>query len=224
MNNMSVGAVPQCIGFIMDGNRRWATEQGLEPSAGHQAGLKTFESVVAWLQEYQVPHGVFYAFSTENWQRSEAEVTFLLGLMEQALGTTRSVRLRIVGDRTRFSPELQASIATAEERHTTSATTTVWIALSYGGRAEIVAAANRAIAFGEPVTEETFSNLLMTAGMPDPDIILRTSGVMRLSNFLPWQSVYSELIFVDTYWPAFTKDDFTRMLAQYGERSRRYGR
>jgi undecaprenyl diphosphate synthase len=208
----------------MDGNRRWANEQGREPSAGHEAGLKVFESAVMWLQEYGIPHGVFYAFSTENWQRSEAEVAFLLSLIETALARERTVTLRFIGDRTRFSDSLQANMTAAEVRSFNSTGVTVWIALSYGGRQEIVAAANEAVSRGELVTEATFSLLLQSSGMPDPDLIIRTGGDMRLSNFLPWQAVYSELLFTPTYWPAFTKDEFMSMLAQYGDRKRRFGR
>lgn len=215
--------LPTCIGFIMDGNRRFAVEAGLLEGKGHEAGVTVFEAVVTWLQELGVPHGVFYAFSTENWQRSETEVALLLSLIETALGKTRSVSLRIIGDRTRFSLALQQKLAAAEAVAGESATT-IWVALSYGGRAEIVAAANKAIALGQSVDETSFNKLLYTAEMPDPDLIIRTGGDMRLSNFLPWQSVYSELMFTPTYWPAFTKDEFMSMLAQYGDRKRRFGR
>ncbi len=215
----------QCVGFIMDGNRRWATEQGLPTLDGHKAGERVFFESFAWLKEYQIPHAVYYAFSTENWKRSEMEVAYLLTLFAHALEAVEEVVLRIVGDRSYFSDELQKKMADLENRSQQfTGGTTIWVALSYGGRAELVAATNEAITNGIPVTEETFARLLWTAGMPDPDLIIRTGGDMRLSNFLPWQSVYSELIFTDTYWPAFTKDEFTRMLAIYGERKRRFGR
>lgn len=216
--------LPTCIGFIMDGNRRYAAEKLLPVSAGHEAGLETFEAVVAWLQEVQIPHGVFYAFSTENWQRSDSEVEMLVMLIESALTKNRSVRLRIIGDRTRFSEALQAKLMAAEAESQPGVVTTIWVALSYGGRAEIVAAVNKAIVAGAVVTEDSFRNHFDSAHLPDPDLIIRTGGELRLSNFLPWQSIYSELMFTPTYWPAFTKDEFMRMLAQYGDRKRRFGR
>lgn len=216
--------LPQCVGFIMDGNRRWAVGQGLAESYGHRIGLEIFEAAVSWLCELGIAHGVFYAFSTENWQRSETEIALLLTLIESALTKNRSVRLRIIGDRTRFSPELQNKLTDAERCSPLDSETTVWVALSYGGRAEIVSAVNEAIAAGEPVDETTFATHLATVGMPDPDLIIRTGGDMRLSNFLPWQTVYSELMFTPTYWPAFTKDEFMSMLTQYGDRKRRFGR
>ncbi|MFM2423788.1 MAG: hypothetical protein RLZZ70_175 [Candidatus Parcubacteria bacterium] len=221
MNNV----VPQCVGFIMDGNRRYATEIGLPAFMGHKAGQEIFFQTFSWLQEYQIPHAIYYAFSTENWKRSESEVSYLLNLFEEALEAVEEVVLRIVGDRSHFSVSLQKKMSDLEAKSNQYAgNTTIWVALSYGGRAELVAAANTAISLGKPVTEETFAELLWTQGMPDPDLIIRTGGDLRLSNFLPWQSVYSELLFTKTYWPAFTKDEFTRMLAEYGERKRRFGR
>jgi undecaprenyl diphosphate synthase len=215
---------PTCVGFIMDGNRRWATDQGLPTLSGHLAGAEVFVETVKMVHELAIPHAVFYAFSTENWKRSPEEVEYLMGLFGDMLKRVESVVVRIIGDRTRFSPELQANMAALEERSNEyHGGTTIWIALSYGGRAEIVAAVNKAITAGQSVDETSFGELLWTAGMPDPDLIIRTGGEQRLSNFLPWQSVYSELMFTTTYWPAFTKEEFTRMLAQYGERQRRFG-
>jgi undecaprenyl diphosphate synthase len=216
--------LPTCIGFIMDGNRRFATEAGMDVATGHKAGAEVFESVVEWLSEVSVPHGVFYAFSTENWNRHEDEVAALLSLIEMTLEKQRTVRLRFIGERGRFSDELQEKLANAEARHNNAAHITVWVALSYGGRSEIVAAVNDAIEKGIPVTETTFRDYFLSRSMPDPDLIIRTGGEQRLSNFLPWQSVYSELMFTSTYWPAFTKDEFMSMLAQYGDRKRRFGR
>jgi undecaprenyl diphosphate synthase len=215
---------PHCVGFIMDGNRRWATEQGRSTLEGHTAGVQVFFESLEWLTEYDIKHAVYYAFSTENWQRSSEEVTYLLALFEKALSEVHSVVVHFIGDRSAFSPLLQTQMATLEEKSMVHVgAPSVWIALSYGGRAELVAAVNTAIANGAPVDESSFRALLWSAGMPDPDLIIRTGGAMRLSNFLPWQSVYSELMFTSTYWPAFTKEEFTRMLAQYGERTRRFG-
>ncbi len=216
--------LPTCVGFIMDGNRRFATEQGLSTFEGHKAGASKFFEIIEMLRELKIKHGVFYAFSTENWQRSELEVSYLIELFDHALAQVREVELRIIGERTRFSAELQKKMADLEEKSIQyQGGTTVWIALSYGGRAEILDAVQKAIAAGVPVDETSFRNLMWSAGMPDPDLIIRTGGDERLSNFLTWQSVYSELMFTPTYWPAFTKAEFTRMLAQYADRQRRYG-
>lgn len=214
--------VPTCIGFIMDGNRRWAKHHGLEIVAGHQEGARRFKDVITWSTEVRIPHVVFYAFSTENWKRSEEEVSALLELFGEVLNETVDARVRFIGERTRFTQTLQSKMATVETR-SPEADITVWVAFSYGGRLEIVTAAEQLRLSGVEVTEDSLSRALWSAGMPDPDLIIRTGGEMRLSNFLSWQSVYSELMFTDTYWPAFTKDEFTRMLAQYGERKRRFG-
>jgi undecaprenyl diphosphate synthase len=215
---------PQCVGFIMDGNRRWATDQGLATLEGHTAGVQVFFETLTWLAECAIPHAVYYAFSSENWRRSSEEVSYLLQLFETSLAEVRSVVVHFIGDRSDFSESLQTQMHALEAKSQVYiGAPTVWIALSYGGRAELVAAANQAVANGVPVDESSFGSLLWSAGMPDPDLIIRTGGAMRLSNFLPWQSVYSELMFTETYWPAFTKEEFTRMLAQYGERTRRFG-
>ncbi len=222
--------VPKCLGFIMDGNRRFAKEQGLDPLIGHVAGKDKLIEVMGWSKEVGVKHLVVYAFSTENWQRSEAEVSSLMGLFGQGIKdleakAERDFAVRFIGRREDFSAELQAEMEHLEESTALGEPAyTLWIALSYGGRAEIVAAANAAIAKGEVVTEETFAKLLWSSGMPDPDLIVRTGGEVRLSNFLPWQSVYSELYFTPTYWPAFTKDEFMSILETYATRDRRKGK
>lgn len=208
----------------MDGNRRWAKEQGLSTIEGHRAGAEVFEQVVRDVREANIPHAVFYAFSTENWQRTPEEVQGLMGLFLEILKERRGVRVRVIGDQAKFSSELQSAIAQAERETAGKTGTTVWVALSYGGRAEIVTAVNKAVEKGESMTEETFTKFLYTAEMPDPDLVIRTGGEQRLSNFLPWQSVYSELFFTNTYWPAFTNEEFTSILAEYETRQRRRGR
>lgn len=220
----------ECVGFIMDGNRRWAKEQGLATMVGHQAGEEKFYEVAGWVKETSIPNAVFYAFSTENWLRDTVEVSYLMQLFEVFITKmvvevhTLQVRVRVIGERSRFSVVLQDLMDQLEAASAPYLGTTIWVALSYGGRAEIVAACNQAVALGVPVDEHSFENLLSTAGMSDPDLIIRTGGDLRLSNFLPWQSVYSELFFTDTYWPAFTKDEFTRIVAQYADRQRRRGK
>lgn len=213
----------------MDGNRRFAAEQGLPTLEGHRQGLETFLTVVRFVRDQGIPHAVFYAFSTENWKRSKEEVTYLMelfsGLIDRLEETAdeEKVRVRFIGKREDFSDVLQQKMAELEEKSTEFTKTTIWIALSYGGRAEIVAAVNEAIAKGETVDETSFASLLWTKDLPEPDMIVRTSGEARLSNFLTWHSAYSELYFIDKHWPALTKQDLEDILIEYGKRTRRYG-
>jgi len=234
MNNIhqtnEVQLSPVCVGFIMDGNRRWARERNLDIQAGHKTGEEVFYQTAQWVKECHIPHAVFYAFSTENWSRDSFEVTYLNQLFYDfacrmlAEVHERQMRIKVIGVLQKFSQELIEVIAELEQVSEQYATTTIWIALSYGGRAEIIDAVNTAVRTGKEVTEETFQQLLWSAEMPDPDLIIRTGGDQRLSNFLPWQSVYSELIFTSTYWPAFTKEEFMSILEQYAKRQRRHGR
>lgn len=220
---------PTCLGFIMDGNRRWAKEQKLSTLDGHQKGLDVFMEAVRFVRDEHIPHGVFYAFSTENWKRTEAEVSYLLslfsGLLTRLSGglEEEGVRVRFIGRQEDFSPELQQQMVDLEEKTSHYTATTVWIALSYGGRAEIIEAVNAAIKKGVEVDEGSFENLLWTAELPEPDMIVRTGGEERLSNFLTWKSVYSEFYFIEKQWPALTKDDFKDILLQYEKRQRRHG-
>jgi len=222
--------LPNCVGFIMDGNRRYAEAHGHEAVWGHVAGKDTFLAVVDYVLEAGIPHAIFYGFSTENWKRSTAEVEGLLTLLrvvfvELQQSTNEKCAIRIVGRRTDFPIDIQESFQKLEaETAAYSGRGTVWIALSYGGRAELVAAVETLVKSGEAVSEESIAGHLWTAGMPDPDIIIRTGGDERLSNFLPWQTVYSELFFIKTLWPAFTKEEFTRILSAYAERERRIGK
>lgn len=220
---------PQCLGFIMDGNRRWAKEHGLLTEEGHTRGMEVFLECVRFVRDKAILHAVFYAFSTENWKRSEEEVAHLMQIfhalivkMKQTADEER-VKVRFVGQREDFTPALQHEMSELETVSSTYDGTTIWIALSYGGRAEIVAAVNKAVERGEVVNEESFASLLWTADMPDPDMIVRTSGEQRLSNFLTWKSTYSELYFIQKHWPALTKDDFEDILLQYATRERRKG-
>ncbi len=215
-----------CLGFIMDGNRRWATGAGLPTFAGHQRGLEVFKESVCWGAEAGIPHLVYYAFSTENWKRSQAEVSYLMDLFREVLRSfDERVRVRVIGRRDDFAGDIIEQINWLETKSATyeQAMTTVWIALSYGGRAEIVSAVNAAVRQGTEVDEVSFEQLLWTAELPDPDLIVRTGGEQRLSNFLTWKSVYSELLFIDKHWPTLTKDDFDAMIAAYQKRERRVG-
>ncbi len=217
----------------MDGNRRWAKQAGLPVFMGHKRGYEVFKEMIRIANDNKIPNLVFYAFSTENWKRVKEEVGLLMGLLRSAaveylahdLEELKKVRFRFIGDLSYLDEGIQKSLIKIEEQSNQStAELTVWVALSYGGRLEITDAVNRAIELGQNVDEESFSKLLWSADMPDPDLIIRTGGEQRLSNFLPWQSVYSELFFTETYWPAFTKEEFQRILNDYADRERRIGK
>lgn len=228
---MNEEKIPQCVGFIMDGNRRWAKGQGLPTLEGHARGYTQLKKIADSVYTARIPHMVCYAFSTENWKRTEEEVGYLMRLLEKAVQELpdilkkegKKVHIRVIGERTHLPESLACAISEVEEKNVGIPELTVWIALSYGGRAEIVDAVNRALEIGVPVTEESFGDLLWTKGMPDPDLIIRTSGEERLSNFLSWQSAYSELFFVDTMWPDFGESEFQSILEEYGKRQRRRG-
>lgn len=226
------GAMPACVGIIMDGNRRWAKEQGLPAVMGHKHGAEKLKEVLGWCQDKGIKNLIVYAFSTENWNRSQEEVGYLMDTIRHFFGKQSADleeikqcggRLRFVGERERFTPDIQELLAHAEEV-TAAGEYTLWVALSYGGRAELLHAAEALQKSGEPVTEESFAKHLWTAGMPDPDLIIRTSGEQRLSGFLPWQAVYSELFFTKTYWPAFSEAEFDTILAEFALRERRHGK
>lgn len=218
----------------MDGNRRWAKEQGLETFEGHRKGGEVLADSIDWVRGSGIEHAVYYAFSTENWNRSKEEVSYLMGLFvewidrveEKTSDDNGQVRIRFVGRREDFAEDMQTNMNELEARgeKLEGVVTTIWIALSYGGRSEIVEAANKAIEKGEEVTEESFNELLWTAEMPDPDVVVRPGGERRLSNFMTWKSVYSELFFIEKYWPALTKDDFDGILYEYESRERRKGK
>ncbi len=220
---------PVCVGIIMDGNRRWAKAKGLPQLEGHRAGSKKLKETVHFFRSRGIKHLVVYAFSTENWNREPAEVSYLMDLFRELIEKEmvqlgkEGVRIRFIGQRERFSEGLQQAMHTVEEKTMKNDAFTLWFCLSYGGHAEIVSAARAAAHEGE-ITEESLARHLWTAQMPEPDIIIRTGGEKRLSNFLPWQSVYSELFFSDTYWPAFTTEEFDSILAEFAERERRHGK
>lgn len=224
-------APPQCIGIILDGNRRWAKERGLPKLEGHRAGLvDTLKHAVVWVRDRHIPHLAVFMFSTENWNREAAEVSYLMDLFRESLAThlralaREGVRIRFAGDRTRFSADMQEAMRAVESETENNDKVTLWACLSYGGRADIVQAAEAARLSGEPVTAELLGQKLWTAGMPDPDIIIRTGGEKRLSGFLLWQSAYSELFFIDAYWPDFSETHLDAILAEYARRERRMGK
>jgi undecaprenyl diphosphate synthase len=221
---------PQCIGIIMDGNRRWARECGLPTAEGHRAGYTKAKEVAKWCRDAGVKNLILYAFSNENWNRSPEEVSYLVDIFNTTIfSEAESLRkengaIRFIGDISRFGDTFVAQAKLLEETNPENPSITIAIALSYGGRQEIVRAVNKILKESKKeVTEADIAEHLYTRGLPDPDLIIRTSGEQRLSNFLPWQSVYSELFFTPTYWPAFEKEEFEKILAEFASRERRIG-
>jgi undecaprenyl diphosphate synthase len=229
-------AVPTHVAIIMDGNGRWAASRRLPRIAGHREGARAVRRAIEAAIQSGVGWLTIYAFSSENWRRPAGEVFDLTGLLRHYLKTeiaelgANGVRLRFIGDRTRFDPDIQRDLATAEQGTAANARLNLTVALSYGARAEIVAAARAmaaAAAAGALVPEAAddamFASFLSTAGIPDPDLLIRTSGEQRLSNFLLWQAAYAELVFLDVLWPDFDEAHFTAALAEYARRERRFG-
>jgi undecaprenyl diphosphate synthase len=227
---------PQHIAIIMDGNGRWAHARALPRVMGHRAGLEAVKRAMRAVKEAGVPYLTLYAFSSENWKRSSQEVQDLMILLrtflksEMAEMHKEGVRLRIIGERNRFSSDITALFEQAEELTRGNTTLNLTVALSYGGRQEVVNAAQalaQKVREGSldpaAIDESMIGAALYTADMPDPDIILRTSGEKRLSNFLLWQSAYAEFVFLDTLWPDFSGEDLARALDEYNRRERRYG-
>lgn len=217
----------------MDGNRRWAKAKDLSTLKGHEAGAETLKGFVRWAKDLGVKSVIMYTFSTENWKRSEEEVSYLVGMIGKYLSEkleeffSEGGVLHFAGDMSAFSPELQKSLKDAEEKTKNNSGPHVYFALNYGGRAEILSAVKKILKENpkeDEVTEEYFAKHLQTYPMPDPEIIIRTSGEIRLSNFLPWQGVYSELFFTKTLWPDFTKDEFISILEEYNNRDVRRGK
>ena len=229
-------ALPRHIAIIMDGNGRWAKARGLPRIAGHRQGAEAVRRTVRAAGELGIPYLTLFGFSSENWKRPLAEIDDLMGLLRHYLRGEiaelhrNGVRLRVIGDRERLAPDIVTLIANAEELTQENAGVNLTIALSYGGRAEIVAAV-RAIAAKaadetlplEEIDEDLISRHLFTADIPDPDLLIRTSGEQRISNFLLWQCAYSELVFTKTLWPDFGEADLVQAIADFGCRERRYG-
>ena len=228
--------MPKHIAIIMDGNRRWAKKQGKPASYGHKEGAKTLEKIVRYANKIGLKHITVYAFSTENWKRAEDEVKALMLLLQNYLddyskrADTENIRVKILGDITALSDGMQKSIKKCMERTKDNTGVTFNIALNYGGRDEIIKAI-KTIAEDvkenkldiNNITEEVVSNNLYTNGQPDPDLLIRTSGELRLSNFLPWQLVYSEFLFIDKNWPDFEEEDLDNAIIEYQKRTRKFG-
>ena len=228
--------LPKHIAIIMDGNRRWARNKNLPVSLGHKEGAKTLEKIVRYANEIGLEYITVYAFSTENWKRSEEEVKALMMLLQNYLdeyskkADSENIKVKILGDITVLSQGMQKSIINCMERTKNNTGVTFNIALNYGGRDEIIHAVKNIasqVKDGEieieSINEEIISNNLYTTGQPDPDLLIRTSGEIRLSNFLPWQLVYSEFLFVEKNWPDFTEEDLDNAIIEYQKRTRKFG-
>jgi undecaprenyl diphosphate synthase len=232
MEGVTPLTVPHHVAIIMDGNGRWAASRGLPRAVGHREGIKAVRRAIESAMNLGVKYLTLFAFSSENWRRPESEITDLTGLLRQYLRSEleelhgNGVRLKIIGERDRFGPNLSADLAAAEARTAGNEKLTLVMALSYGGRADIVEAARRAVASGLPpeqISEQAFASFLATDGIPDPDLLIRTSGEERISNFLLWQTAYSELYFTDVLWPDFGEQDFGGAVREFSRRERRFG-
>jgi undecaprenyl diphosphate synthase len=226
------GRIPNHVGIIMDGNGRWAALRGLPRIEGHRRGVERSKEVIEVSTELGLKALTLYAFSTENWQRPSSEVMTLMKLLELYLkrelnGLIKNgVVFKTIGEVWRLPEQIQRIIREAEEKTSSNKGMTLVTALSYSGRNEILRAVKKMLSSGikpEELTEEVFGSYLDTAGLPAPDLIIRTSGEMRISNFLLWQAAYSEFYFTDTLWPDFSKDEFLLAIQDYQRRERRFG-
>lgn len=218
------------VAIIMDGNGRWAKKRGLPRTFGHKAGGEAFVKIVTECRKIGIKCLTVYAFSTENWKRSEAEVSALMTLMKDYMVRytdtllKNGIRLRVLGDLSRFEHSTINEINKRIEMSKHNDTMTLCIALNYGGRAELTTAVNKLLKSGKTeITEKDISDALYTEGLPDPDLIIRTSGEQRTSNFLLWQSAYSEYYFTDVLWPDFDEKELQKAIEEYSKRNRRFG-
>ncbi len=225
--------IPQHIAIVMDGNRRWAKQRNLPTLEGHRKGLENFKKIARYCHEIGVKQLTVFAFSTENWKRSSSEKSYLLKLFLKGFSSAhikelkqRKVRFRAIGQIEKFPDSLCKKIREAEELTRDNKEFFLHIALSYGGRADILEATKNIVANQVPVAninEQLFSRFLWTQEAPDPDLIIRTGKVKRISNFLLWQSAYAELFFPEKHWPEFSTKDLDKIIGEYAERERRFG-
>lgn len=233
---MEKEGMPNHIAIIMDGNRRWARAKGLDPKLGHKEGAKTIEKIVRYANKIGIGYITVYAFSTENWKRTEDEVGALMLLFQNYLddftkrADTENIKIKIIGDLEALSTRMQKSIKNSMEKTKNNTGSTFVIAFNYGGRDEITKAVKQIadkVKQGEiqpeDISENTIENYLYTAGIPDPDLLIRTSNELRISNFLPWQLVYSEFYFTEKNWPDFTEEDLDLAIEEYKRRNRKFG-
>jgi undecaprenyl diphosphate synthase len=228
--------IPTHLGVIMDGNGRWAKSRGKRRTEGHIEGVKALRNLVQLCITYGVAHLTVFSFSSENWTRPQDEISFIFNLLRRFVASDlqslirNNVKIRIIGSRAGLEPSLIRLIDDVEAKTADNTGLVLIVAFNYGGKAEIVEATRRIaldVAAGrlspEAITEETIAASLYTAGLPDPDLIIRTSGEQRISNFLLWQAAYSEFVFVDEYWPDFDENSFIRVLEAFALRDRRFG-
>lgn len=223
--------IPEHIAIIMDGNGRWAKKRALPRNAGHAAGSKTFKDIARYCNKIGVKHLTVYAFSTENWKRPADEVEGIMNILRDYLRDSKNyikenIMLRFIGDRTVLPDDIKELMATAEDDSKNATGLRCYLAINYGGRDEIVHAVREIVASGikaEDITEDTISKHLYTNYYPDPDLVIRPSGEKRLSNYLIWQSAYSEFWFSDVLWPDFKPQDLEKAIDDYNKRDRRFG-
>ena len=227
--NYELNNIPQHIAIIMDGNGRWANERGKERSYGHQAGVEAVRRITTECSNLGVKYLTLYTFSTENWGRPADEIAALMGLvltsLEDEIFMKNNVRFRVIGDVKRLPDVVQQKLRETEEHTANNDHMTMIIALSYSSRWEITEAVRQIVEEGvQDITEDTISQHLATSFMPDPDLLIRTGGELRISNYLLWQIAYSELYFCDTYWPDFDEEALHQAIADYQNRQRRFGK
>lgn len=221
--------LPNHIAIIMDGNGRWAKEQGLNRTAGHEKGAKTVRNITIHCSDIGIKYLTLYAFSTENWSRPKLEVEFLMKLLQRYFRSElpiyleNNVRFKAIGDLSKFSKKLQTIIQDVEEKTKNCTGLTQVLALNYGSRDEIKRAVQKVVEKNLEITEENINNNLDTNGMPDVDLLIRTSGEVRISNYLLWQSAYAEMFFTQIYWPEFTPNELDDIISDFHKRERRFG-
>ena len=231
-----VGNLPEHIGLILDGNRRWAKERGLDPRLGHSKGAEVLENITKFANSIGLKYLTVYAFSTENWNREETEVRALMRILVRFINRfnktakDEKIKVRVIGDMSKFPEKLQLKLLDIIEKTKNHKGTVLNIALNYGGRQEIVKAVKEIVddvkkgkINRDDISMDTVESKLYTAGQPDPDILIRTSGEMRTSNFLPWQLTYTEFIFINKHWPDFNNDDLIEAINLFNNRTRRFG-
>ncbi len=227
----------QHIAFIMDGNRRWAKKRGLPVAMGHKKGAEVLIDTAKAVKKLGVKYMTVYAFSTENWQREKSEVDGLMNLLRSYLDSSfkeleeNNVKIVFIGERNMLAPDIVAKMAKIEEKTAENDSMTLCVALSYGGRQEIAATARKIAELvqcgslkPENVDADMFASMLYTAGIPEPDLLIRTSGEQRISNYLLWQLAYSEMYFSQTLWPDFSKEELEKIVEDFNKRERRYGK
>ena len=226
---MSNNIIPSHIAIIMDGNGRWAKERGLNRTAGHEEGAKTVRRITQYCSDIKVKYLTLYAFSTENWERPKLEVEFLMKLLERYLKKEldvylkNNIRFKAIGDLSRFSKSLQKTIFETQDKTANCSGLTQVLALNYGSKNEIIRAVKKLNELQLEVSEENLESCLDTAGMGDVDVLIRTSGEVRLSNYLLWQNAYAEMFFTQTYWPDFNESELDDILSDFSKRERRFG-